>query len=456
MIFSFQTVKARRPLGIILATFSVFLLPAMIVYAEKSLSSTTAEEKGLGERVSMIKLYTVQNGKSLNRILGPADFRGRDVIDVDGYVTGILILANVEMDVKVDGQDMSKIRKNEDGTYSIKYFGKIGSNEIGMALSNSYYQKGFRETAQAFVEGYSLFPRVVGDAVSPECSFRISVETGEDSCSLPIRQKGYDTFHQSSDSRDQGENPIEFQYLDERLGTHMERSDFQDRLKAVADGINSVEKAFGSRLVARVKILDYEKVQNAVTCEENTDIWFYIKTFLSEPLDELRTIAEHETLHILVDQKRLAKDLNVRELFSDLRGYDSLSRERFALITRGAAPDNPGATIPYKHFFAFIDEKNFLEGMKGGHSSQNVDEFCTSFLHSLMFVDRLKNNLERPLKMDGEGRHLSFIKPKKKEKILNTYIRTIEALLSAQANDDSDGLPYFLKGCLEQAESVKL
>jgi len=68
----------------------------------------------------------------------------------------------------------------------------------------------------------------------------------------------------------------------------------------------------------------------------------------------------------------------------------------------------------------------------------------------------LKNNLERPLKMDGEGRHLSFIKPKKREKILNTYIRTIEALLSAQADGDSDGLPFFLKGCLEQAESIQL
>jgi len=170
MIFSFQTAKARRPLAIIVATFSVFLLPVMIVYAEKSLSSNSAEEKGLVERVRMIKLYTVQDGKSLNRILGPADLQGRDTIEVDGYVTGILILANVEMNIKVDGQNMSKIRKNGDGTYSIKYFGKVGSTEIGMAPSNSYYQKGFRETAQSFVEGYSLFPRVVGDAVSPECS----------------------------------------------------------------------------------------------------------------------------------------------------------------------------------------------------------------------------------------------------------------------------------------------
>jgi len=425
----------------------------MVVYAEKSLSSS---KKGLAERVSMIKLYTVRDGKSLNRILGPEDFLGRDAIEVDGYVTGILILANTEMNIKVDGQNMSKIRKNGDGTYTIKYFGKVASNEIGMAASNSYYQKGFRETAQSFVEGYSLFPRVVGDAVSTECGFQISVETGEASCSLPIRQKGYDTFHKSTENTSQRETPIEFQYLGERLDKHMERSDFNDRLKAVADGIEAVENAFGSRLVDKVKIIDYEKVQNAVTCEEKDDIWFYVNTFLKEPLNELRTIAEHETLHILVDQKKLAKDLSIRELFSDLRGYDSLSQERFALITRGAAPEIPGATIPHKDFFAFIDEKNFIEGMKGGHSSQNVDEFCTSFLHSLMFVDRLKNNLERPLKMDGEGRHVSFIKPKKKEKILSAYIRTLETLLAAQGEEDSEGLPYFLKSCLEQAASIQL
>jgi hypothetical protein len=429
----------------------------MVVYAEKSLSSASREEKGLNERVGMIKLYTVQNGKPLNRILGPEDFQRQDTIEVDGYVTGILILANVEMNIKVDGQNMSKIRKNGDGTYSIKYFGKVGSNEIGMAPSNSYYQKGFRETARNFVEGYSLFPRVVGDAVSPDSSFQISVEAGEATCSLPIRQKGYDTFHKAQENQDQRENPIEFQYLGERLGKHMERSDFHDRLKAVADGIESVEKAFGSTLVGRVKILDYEKVQNAVTCEERSDIWFYINTFLGEPLNELRTIAEHEALHILVDQRRLAKDLGIRELFSDLRGYDSLSQERFALITRGAVPDNQEAAIPHKDFFSFIDEKNFLEGMKGGHSSQNVDEFCTSFLHSLMFIERLKSNLERPLKMDAEGRNVSFIRPKKKERILSNYIRTIETLLSAQAGDaGGEALSAFLKECLEHAERIQL
>lgn len=456
MIFSLQTIGVRHPITIILVTFSVFLLPRLVVPAR---AFSAPDKNGLSEKIRMVKLYTVHEGKSLNRILDPETLQRQEPIEVEGYVTGILILADVQMSVKVDGQTMSKIRKNPDGTYSIKYFGKVGSNEIGVASSNSYYEKGSREEKNGapFIEGYSLFPKIVGDAVSPACSFRIDLDVGDTVCALPVEQKGYDTFHVAQPDSVRRNKPIEFQYLGERLQQHMQRPDFQDRLRAIADGIKSVEKVFHENLVDRVKIIDYEKVQNAVTCEENNDIWFYVNTFLGEPLNELKTIAEHEALHILVDQKKLAKDLALRELFSDLRGYDSLSRERFTVITHGvSSPDgSPAEEAPHREFFAFIDEKNFLEGMKGGHSSQNVDEFCTSFLHSLMFMDRLRANLERPLRT-GQGQPVRFLKPKKREKILKDYIRTLETLLAAHPDESSEGMPSFLQVCLKQAGGVRL
>jgi hypothetical protein len=458
MILSLQTIGVRHPIAIMLVTVSVFLLPRLVFLAG---ADSTSNERGLAEKVRMVKLYTVHEGKSLNRILTKADLQRQEPIEVQGYVTGILILADVQMNVNVDGQTMSKIRKNPDGTYSIKYFGKVGYSEIGMAPSNTYYEKGSREEngSPGFLEGYSLFPRVVGDAVSPACNFQIAVEMGERSCALPIVQKGYDTFHLSKPEPVERKNPIEFQYLGERLDRHMSRPDFNDRLRAVAEGIKSVEKIFSTKLVDRVKIIDYEKVQNAVTCEEKNDIWFYINTFLGEPLEELKTIAEHEALHILVDQTKLAKDLSIRELYSDLRGYESLSRERFAVVAYGVSSPggSSGENTSHREFFAFIDEKNFIEGMKGGHSSQNVDEFCASFLHSLMFMDRLQANLDRPLKV-GDGQPDRFLKPKKRKQILTNYIRTIETMLDAQKDgtENGAGIPSFLRACLEQAEGIQL
>jgi hypothetical protein len=458
MTFSLQKASVRHPIAVILMTLSVFLFPASMV---PSWASTEPEMKGVIEKIRMVKLYTVHEGKALNRILDPSVLRRQDQVEVEGYVTGILILADVPMSITVDGQTMSKIRKNSDGTYSIKYFGKVGSSEIGMPTSNNYYEAGVGEEKRTpnFVEGYSLFPKVLGDSVSPACSFRIDVEIGESTFALPVQQTGYSTCHVALlDQVDGEERPVEFQYLGQRLQKHVQGEDFQERLRAISDGIRSVEKAFGAKLVDRVRILDYEKIQNAVTCEEKSDIWFYVNTFLGEPLAELKTISEHEALHILVDQRRLAKDLAIRELFSDLRGYDSLSSERFAVITRGASPPvGPGESVANREFFAFIDEKNFLEGMKGGHSSQNVDEFCTSFLHSLMFLDRLQPNLQRPLRV-GEGQPGYSMRPKKRQNILKNYIRTLETLMAAQADDaDIDpGTPSFLSECLKQAGSVKL
>lgn len=446
----FQTFKSRPPLAIIIMAFSMLLLPVWLLPKKACTSPFPVDQKGLAEKIRMIKLYTVHEGKCVNRLYGPEELR-HNPIQVEGYVTGVLVLANVEMNIKVDGQTTSKIRKNGDGTYSIKYYGKVSFGEIGEPSSNNNYYRKTTEgnEGQSFMEGYSLFPRVIGDCVSPSSSFRIALEGSDFSWDLSVRQMGYSTFP---------EKEIEFQYLGDRLEKHLQNPEFDQRLNAVYDGIRSVERAFRAQLVGKVKILDYEKIQNAVTCEEKNDIWFYIHTFLNEPIAELKTIAEHETLHILVDENRLAKDLSLRELFSDLKGYDTLSRERFSLITRGVtSPEGLEKDISKNEFFAFIDEKNFLQGMKGGHSNQNLDEFCTSFLHSLMFVDCLKENLERPLKL-GNGEGTFLLKPKKRHQILATYIRTIETFLKAQpdAVKRSCDLRSFLEERLADAEEVAL
>ena len=442
-----QKSKFRQPIALIFMTFSILLFPGLVLSRAHAFRSP-AGDSGLTEKVRMIKLYTVQEGKALNRIIGPEELQTGS-IEISGYVTGVLVLASAEMKARVDGQNMSKIKSNGDGTYSIKYFGKVGSHEIGVTPFNSYYQKRSEEQgAQSYLEGYSLFPRVVGDAVSPNSSFQIALDSGDSTASFSVQQRGYSSFHPS-------ESPIEFQYLGERLNKHMQNADFQARLRAIAEGIRAVERVFQANLVERVKILDYEKVHNAVTCEEKNDIWFYINTFLGEPIDELKTIAEHEALHILVDRKRFAKDSSIRELFADLKGYDTLSRERFVLITKGVAPTDSAESGSNGDFFSFIDEKNFIRGMKGGHSGQNVDEFCTSFLHSLMFVQNLGENLDRPVTVEPGRSYL--MKPQNRERLLEAYLRTLRTFISVdEENADSEGVGECLNTCLLEAESVPL
>ena len=89
------------------------------------------------------------------------------------------------------------------------------------------------------------------------------------------------------------------------------------------------------------------------------------------------------------------------------------------------------------HFFSFINERNFLQGMKGGHSHQNPDEFCTSFLHSLMFVEGLSKNLDRPLALkDREKPH--FLNEEEKQNVFKEYVRTFDILSRLISKETSD------------------
>lgn len=94
------------------------------------------------------------------------------------------------------------------------------------------------------------------------------------------------------------------------------------------------------------------------------------------------------------------------------------------MVTQGVSLDHEKAPSHGNDtFFRFISEKHFLEDRKGGHPSDNLDEFCTSFLHSLLYVLRLGSNLNKPVRFpDGTDRLLTL---EQKQRILDDYIETI-------------------------------
>jgi hypothetical protein len=395
--------------------------------AQENPAHGSTEADKIARNIHVLKLHTVQEGKRRHLIIGPEDLKKGNSIEITGYVTGILILSDREMNVSVDGQDMSKVNRNTDGTYSIKHFGKVD-------LDSEKHRP---------ARGYSFFPRVRGDSVSAQERFGIELKDDEGSFVFWVKQVPHCTILPPAAH---AKFPFELQYLGCRLPDHMKHEDFDRRLDAIGDGIRFVEKTFNMKLVDRVIIIDYEKIRNAVTCEEQNDIWFYIRTFIEEPVEELKKIAQHETLHILVDRMGFTKDPSVRSLFGELKGYDALSRERHELMTRGFTSPTPDAGKVNK-FFAFIDERNFLEGMKGGHSSQDLDEFATSFLHSLMYMDRLERNLSRPLKINKQQPAV-YLSEKEKTEIRDTYFKAVEVFLkAAEAGRTDGGTHSFLLSC---------
>ncbi len=378
----------------------VLALSSGFFFSSRSLSETLTAESSpgyhntAGQPLEAIDLYTIRDG-GLRKLSIEPDHIGTGGISVDGYVCGLVLFCNPEATAKVDGKPMVRTK----------------------------------ERNSSRKDEYSYFPDVKGNAISPNNEFRITVQAGNNVLNIPVQQKGYRTlgttlFDENLKYR------IAFHYLGSESQV-LESEDFQKRLRAVAEGIDAVHRTFGAPLVQNVNIIGYDAIQNAVMREGRSTIWFYTKALRSEAVDELKVMAEHEALHLLVDKERLTRDFQVRALFADLKGFGRLSLDRFLLLTKGITVSDRDSGMDREGlFFSFIDEKHFISGMHGGHSQEDLDEFCASFLHSIMYVDRFRDNLGTFLfrASAGEPCHLNA---SDKDFILHTYLRTLKILARA-------------------------
>ena len=182
---------------------------------------------------------------------------------------------------------------------------------------------------------------------------------------------------------------------------------------------------------------------------------------MREPLDQLTGMAAHESLHVYVNIKGLAEDGDVRQLFADLKGYDEFSEERFMTTAMGVVPPQSArAGDDRELFFAFIDERNFLDGMTGGHSRDNIEEFCVSLFHSMMFLERFEQNLDHSLSVPGMTKQGHFLTLEEKAAITESYVGAVQVMSEAlkERNPGShrnvpDPSQTFVKGKLAEART---
>lgn len=404
-----------------------------------------AESADIAEKIDFIRLYFVDNGKVQNSVFTGKELAAGKPLRVDGYVCGVIALCKDEMDISIAGRRMNKIWKNADGTISIKNFGQVGAKGPALVAYDESTDEApstnrtVDPKSEAFLAGgYSYFPKVAGDILSPDSEFDIVFAAGGKACRVAVSHEGAYTVRAGSRSSKAESAYARFRYLGTRLDNLREQTaDFELRLDAISKGIESVESAFSVELVDKVNIVDCESMRGAVASDGRSDIWIYLDAFLNESAEELTTIAAHEALHILVDKTRLTRDSEVRELFAYLRGYDAFSRERFSIVTSGLIPPGePGQGLKSGVFFAFINEENFIEGMNGGHSHKSIEEFCVSFIHSLMFFDRFETNLERPMRLPGKSDEWRLLTPVEREFIVENYLKAVDILIHALPTAD--------------------
>ncbi len=345
-------------------------------------------------KISGISLYCVINGNTRQIDLTREDLEKPTGISVPGHVWGVVAFCDNDVMPLVGETPLAKIRENGNGILSIGYFGNVPARELP-ALRAPKDLSGHADTTMT--NGYSLFPVIRGDALVPGNDFLLSFQSGETRFSIPVHQEGY---RQLCTLNDNGpDDVLAFHYLGTTIKPSQLRSeDFLERLRAIELGIHNVESLFGMKLVEKVNIVDFNQLYGGVTDDGAAKtMWMYSRAILRESPGELTHMASHETLHRYVTTMGWTKSTPIRELFSEIKGYDLFSRERFTLVTRGIASDGEKASEQDKLFFSFINERNFLEGSRGGHSDDDLDEFCATFFHSLMYVGRLGGNLHHPV-----------------------------------------------------------
>jgi hypothetical protein len=303
---------------------------------------------------------------------------------------------------------------------------------------------------------YTYFPRLRGDAVSPGKWFGLSIEGPDGAYELAIQQSGYQPLLPPAGIDPAAGQGPGFRYIGSGVeGFRQRGGDLPERVRAIADGIARVEQALGGDLVRHVNVLDYQGPDNALTVTGRAEIWLYGGTFWNQPPGELGSMAEHEALHLVVDRQGYTRSSAVRELFADLRGFGPLSVERFALLTSGRLPLHP-ATPPDAAavLLPFIDERNFLVDRSGGHAGENLDEFCTSFLHTLLYVDRLASNLRQPHLRLEDGTILE-LSPDHRTALMRDYRRGLEVLAGATLTDGPEAPEAsFFRRCLATASNA--
>ncbi len=370
--------------------------------AQNSLALSVEDPGGsiFGKELLGLEIYQVRDGKMEQQWVDADHLKNHPSFSLSGYVSGIVAVGRPGLSVQVNGRPMSEMRPDKNGKVSLGYYGVLEPDRriaSPMAASKQADTAGSDTLAPKSPSGnsapkvYGLFPPVPADTISEGARITLNVSSGQSS------PEKLHIFHSQSVASDVpgSEAVCDFRLTGIRKESIRHASpDAQARFRAISKGISAVETAFHTDLVRTVHVLAYDDFQNAVTFPNHRDVWFYVNTFLQEPVEELEVIAEHEALHILVDRLELTADRDLRKLFADQKGYDGLSAERFQLVSRGrmvsGADRNPEKESV---FFEFIKERNFFTGMKGGHPEDSLDEFCVSFLHTLMYPDLLEIHL---------------------------------------------------------------
>ncbi len=423
------------------------------------------------DNIKIVYIQAINNGKTRPIILSQKDLEKNPSLDIDGYIANIMIFCKEEINIDINESDFRRINKFENDNY----IGQRGKSIYPYHLETDDYPEEYwqeimkndivqDEQGGSFLKGgyyYGQNPiniNYLGEPISNIENNEVVFKINDETYKLPIKQKVFQKFNKDFKLTKDG---LEFNYLGNDLNRFSAIEEINEKLSAIAEGVNNVENISSDNLVNQIQIVDYNK-SNAFADQQKKTISFHPDCINKKSLEELRVTSEHETLHKFVFENGFTENMDIRNMFADLKGY--INNQKTCILRDGFAPfDNYNYDYKNKTFFAFIDEHNFFNQENGGHSFGNIYEFMTSFYHTLMYIDRLEDELDDTVLI----KHIMG-KPQKvilseddKVLILDHYISLIEMTLENTENIPVIGKFYnnkteeFLKNKLVIVKKIK-
>lgn len=348
------------------------------------------------------------------------------------------------MNVNLNNQYFYRVSQSSSGAFKVTARGMIynvySKNMAVSGVEPTFIENLFdgeidKDSSENYLHGTYFFgmdatsPLYFGDAASTVERLDLRMSFKGQILHIPIHQKTFQPFSSAPLQRTVNKTGVSFWYLGNQQEELIGIPDIQTKLSAIARGVKNVHTKLGVNITDQIRVIDYA-VDNASASQTETSLSIFRDFLFNNSVRENFQTAEHETLHRYVALRGLTEDQALRGLFADIEGVEGNQRE--TIIQTGTTPlADFDSDYRNKLFFAFVDERNYFHEKQGGHSYSNIYEFTTSFVHTLLYIDKLEKNLFTPISIiedDGKTRSIDLTDDDRRQ-ILAHYEQVLEEII---------------------------
>lgn len=393
------------------------------------------------KHLDFVYLFIIHNGKLEQLILSKQDLAKNPELKIDGYVIDIMIFGQEEVISRFgnrsglhfswhqEGQGRGCFMTNEETCF---FFKRLETDKYSGETFENLLKRADKTENNKIIGNYYFteYLHIDGIPLSIEPVTRFEIETDKETYAIKIEQRAKDFITEIGDTTFSfhGNDILRLSTID----------DFEKKLKGIHQALTKIETLTDMELTNEVIIRDADTARAMVI---ESQFVLPLKSIQKETKNLLQMTAEHELLHMVVRKKGLDKNATLNKIFE--------------LIFQ--------KNKKFNVFLNFINEYNFMEGDADfGHSHSNIHEFNTSFLHSLMYIENMKENLNKTLTLRNISNWPRIEKRKliqaEKTGVIDGYIEILEAMID---EEDTFGVLWdtkfenFLKEKLAYVKKLK-